>query len=178
MTYVFCLIRPQAAVSAPKPYSSVGLQYCGIDTTKPGTYTITFTAANDYSASASIQRTVVVLPSCSSGEQACSDGTCGEGGHYGPGRIAYNHNVSILFTPLPTLHAASLPLTFFTFTTLPPRSNHVQLFLFPLLFLPLGGNFNPRCCAGTEDRAHTDVGARIKPTGVDPWCGHGIKSIT
>ena len=76
---VWLFICLQAGVSSPKPYASVGLQYCGIDTTKAGTYTVTFTAANDNSASASVQRTVVVQPSCSSGEQACSDGTCGEG---------------------------------------------------------------------------------------------------
>ena len=35
------------------------------------------TATNDNSASASVPRTVLVQPTCSSGEQACSDGTCG-----------------------------------------------------------------------------------------------------
>ena len=65
------------------PYASVGLLYCGIDTTQPGTYTVKFTVANDYGISVSVQRTVVVQPSCSSGEQACSDGTCGEWGPLG-----------------------------------------------------------------------------------------------
>ena len=81
VSLIFCCSHSQAeGVSAPKPYSSAGLQYCGIDTTKPGTYTVTFTAANDNSASVSVRRTVVVQPTCSSGEQACSDGSCGEGG--------------------------------------------------------------------------------------------------
>ena len=66
-------------MASPKSYASVGLLYCGIDTTQPGTYTVTFTASNDNSASVSVQRTVVVLPSCNAGEQACSDGTCGAG---------------------------------------------------------------------------------------------------
>ena len=65
-------------MGTPLPYVSVGLQYCGIDTTKPGTYTVTFSASNDNSASAIVQRTVFVKPACDSGEQACSDGTCGK----------------------------------------------------------------------------------------------------
>ena len=65
-------------MGSPQVYSSVGLQYCGIDTTKPGTYTITFSVANDNSGATSVQRTLVVKPSCDAGEEACSDGTCGK----------------------------------------------------------------------------------------------------
>ena len=126
---VWLFICLQAGVSSPKPYASVGLQYCGIDTTKAGTYTVTFTAANDNSASASVQRTVVVQPSCSSGEQACSDGTCGEGGGRGLLR-RYHRRGPVLFTPLapPFLHTAdrssyafSCPSTMQRPSAAPPR---------------------------------------------------------
>lgn len=62
----------------PKPFSSVGLLYCRIDTTKPGTYVVTFSVANENSGLVMVQRTVIVQPSCNPGEQACVDGTCGE----------------------------------------------------------------------------------------------------
>ena len=65
-------------MGTPLPYVSIGLQYCGIDTTKPGTYTVTFSASNDNSATAKVQRTVIVKPACDSGEQACDDGSCGK----------------------------------------------------------------------------------------------------
>ena len=70
----------QVTVASPMPYVGVGLLYCGIDTTQPGTYTVTFSVVYDKNASVSVQRTVVVQALCSSGEQACSDGTCGEWG--------------------------------------------------------------------------------------------------
>ena len=69
-----------ASVKVPLPYKSVGLQYCGIDSTKPGTYTVVFSVSNDNSARVTVPRTVVVVPSCDSGEQACSDRTCGAPG--------------------------------------------------------------------------------------------------
>ena len=62
------------------PYAAVGLLYCGIDTTQPGTYTVTFTVVHGNNATVSVQRTVVVQPLCSPGEVACSDGACGEWG--------------------------------------------------------------------------------------------------
>ena len=86
-------------MAPPKPYASVGLLYCGIDTTQPGTYTITFSASNDNSASVSVQRTVVVLPSCNSGEQACNDGTCGEWGEYGGGTYTPHQRVEAWSCP-------------------------------------------------------------------------------
>ncbi len=71
-----CMQVP-AKVLEPKPYASAGLQYCGIDTGKPGTYTVTFTLTAGSGVRLSVMRTVVVLPSCSAGEQQCADGTCG-----------------------------------------------------------------------------------------------------
>ena len=56
----------------------MGLLYCGIDTTQPGTYTVTFTVIHGHNATVAVQRTLVVQPSCSPGLQACSDGKCGE----------------------------------------------------------------------------------------------------
>ena len=74
----------------------------------------------------------------------------------------YHRRGPVLFTPLapPFLHTAA-PLT--PFLALPPCSDHLQL----LLALLHGGEVRPRHCTGTKDRAHTDAGARIKPTGVD-----------
>ena len=75
-------LRPTQAVTAnvavPQPYASVGLLYCGLSTSKAGTFAITFTVANRNSGRVSVQRTVVVQPECESGEQMCGDGTCGE----------------------------------------------------------------------------------------------------
>ncbi len=73
-----------AGIASPLTYQQVGLLYCGIDTTVPGTYTITYTAQVSFNGNtgplATATRTVVVLSVCSTGEQLCSDGLCSEGG--------------------------------------------------------------------------------------------------
>jgi len=65
-------------IVSPLPYALVGLLYCGIDAGRAGTYAVDFTVANKASARVTVQRTVIVQPSCEDGEQRCNDGTCGE----------------------------------------------------------------------------------------------------
>jgi hypothetical protein len=65
-------------VIPPLPYALVGLLYCGIEADRAGAYVIDFTVANKASARVTVQRTVVVQPSCEIGELRCNDGTCGE----------------------------------------------------------------------------------------------------
>lgn len=59
-----------------RPYASVGLLYCNIDTSKPGSYSIVFSVSNDASPWVSVTRTVLVVKSCYEGEEQCSDGSC------------------------------------------------------------------------------------------------------
>ncbi|PNH11248.1 hypothetical protein TSOC_001938, partial [Tetrabaena socialis] len=62
-------------VRNPLPYDLVGLQYCGIDTRKPGNYTITFHLTWPSVGEIVVYRTLVVEEACS-GERTCSDGKC------------------------------------------------------------------------------------------------------
>lgn len=51
-----------------QPFQVVGLRYCGIDVSKPATYSITFTVSFNGGAESTTQRTVVVEANCPSGE--------------------------------------------------------------------------------------------------------------
>ena len=63
-----------AGVANPKAFKTVGLQYCGIDTSQPGTYTITYTLTYN-SQSLSVSRQLVVQDICQAGEALCK-GQC------------------------------------------------------------------------------------------------------
>ena len=97
------------------PYAAVGLLYCGIDTTQPGTYIVTFTVVHDNNATVSVQRTVVVQSLCRPGEVACSDGTCGErgvllaGGMEGAGCLRLPHQGGVIIVSSHSASAVTLP---------------------------------------------------------------------
>ncbi|KAG2445957.1 hypothetical protein HXX76_000560 [Chlamydomonas incerta] len=59
----------------PQPYSVVGLQYCGIDTASPGTYTITYHLSWPSVGTLIIKRQLLVVERCV-GESLCPDGFC------------------------------------------------------------------------------------------------------
>ncbi|KAG2452521.1 hypothetical protein HYH02_002759 [Chlamydomonas schloesseri] len=62
-------------VPKPLPYSVVGLQYCGIDTTTPGTYTVTYHLSWPSVGTLVIKRQLLVVERCV-GETLCPDGFC------------------------------------------------------------------------------------------------------
>ena len=72
---------PPAGLGLAKlqPYAVVGLKYCGIDTTVPGTYTVTFTLQHAIQPLLSVSRQVVVQAACLAGEDECN-GKCVEAG--------------------------------------------------------------------------------------------------
>ncbi|KAG2454830.1 hypothetical protein HYH02_000662 [Chlamydomonas schloesseri] len=82
---VYVLCRPpefevvacanRANVRSPMPYDMAGLQYCGIDTKKPGMYAVTFHLTWPAVGELMVTRTLVVEEDCS-GERTCPDGTC------------------------------------------------------------------------------------------------------
>uniref|UniRef100_A0A061QZ39 Polycystin cation channel PKD1/PKD2 domain-containing protein n=1 Tax=Tetraselmis sp. GSL018 TaxID=582737 RepID=A0A061QZ39_9CHLO len=62
-------------------FAASGLLPCSINTRTPGKRNVTFQVTNDANLTASVNRTVVVLPVCPPGERAClEDLTCSEGG--------------------------------------------------------------------------------------------------
>ena len=63
-------------------FSASGLAACMLDTSKPGTYSVTFTAVNSLGLSATVTRTVRVLAVCLAGQYRCTLGDCTTGGSY------------------------------------------------------------------------------------------------
>ena len=72
-------VTPPPASLCPHPG---GLAGCGLNTSRPGIYTITFTVRDSRGvAAAPLNRTLVVQPSCPASERVCADGTsCSEDG--------------------------------------------------------------------------------------------------
>ena len=70
------------ACAAGFRFARYGLQGCKFDTSKPGTFTVTFAVRDSASSAplATVSRTVVVLPKCYGGEFACDDNACSHGG--------------------------------------------------------------------------------------------------
>ena len=109
-----------APTSNPSPYAIVGLLYCGINSMVPGLYTITYSVSGRNGTSASVQRSVVVLSTCTPGLQQCSDGSCGK---LSSRSVFLSHGISypdlsppLLTSPPASLSTNSLPL----FSNLPP----------------------------------------------------------
>lgn len=68
-------------MSTPQAFLSIGIAYCDLNTSRPGTYKVTFSAeSSGGGARVFVSRIVTVLPSCAPGEPQCSDGTCGRDG--------------------------------------------------------------------------------------------------
>jgi hypothetical protein len=66
----------------PRPYVVDGLAACGLNTSVPGTHTITFTLTYGSQLSVAVKRYLVVAQSegsCLPGQLRCLDGTCEEG---------------------------------------------------------------------------------------------------
>ncbi len=67
-----------SGIKSPKTYDAVGVQYCGINTTLPGQYVVTYSVSS-VSTTVYAYTTVVVVDECLPGSLACADGQCYEG---------------------------------------------------------------------------------------------------
>jgi hypothetical protein len=68
-----------AGLANPQVYEAVGVLYCGISSSLPGTYKVIYSVTSSNGVVVTATRTVVVFPVCESGTQLCSDGTCAAG---------------------------------------------------------------------------------------------------
>lgn len=75
---VACGDRVRGTIT-PQTYMAVGVLYCGVDTSKPGTYSVTYSVRDGTGPVSYAKRTVVIEAPCSGGEFACDDGSCSIG---------------------------------------------------------------------------------------------------